>query len=98
MLQTEDILTILRKHKSQLSIFGVSEVGLFGSYCRNEQTSESDIDILIDFEPDQERFDNFMAVCDLLESFFVNEKIDVLTRNGLSKHLEPSILKEVLYV
>jgi predicted nucleotidyltransferase len=29
---------------------------------RNEQTPQSDIDVLVDFEPEQETFENFMAV------------------------------------
>ncbi|MFY9281554.1 MAG: nucleotidyltransferase domain-containing protein [Bacteroidia bacterium] len=34
---------------------------MFGSYIRNEQSSESDIDLLIDFEPEKENFDNYIA-------------------------------------
>ncbi|HCD68061.1 MAG TPA: hypothetical protein DEQ56_06250 [Bacteroidetes bacterium] len=36
-------------------------ISLFGSYIRNEQSSESDIDLLIDFEPEKENFDNYIA-------------------------------------
>jgi predicted nucleotidyltransferase len=39
-----------------------------------------------------------MAVCDLFEDLFKNEKVEVVTKNGLSKHIGPKILKEVLYV
>jgi predicted nucleotidyltransferase len=45
-----------------LSKLGICAVGLFGSYLRNEQTPQSDIDVLVDFEPEQETFENFMAV------------------------------------
>jgi predicted nucleotidyltransferase len=71
---------------------------LFGSYSRNEQSSESDIDLLIDFEPAKENFDNFMAVYDLFEKLFKNEKIEVVTKNGLSSYIGPKILNEVEYV
>jgi predicted nucleotidyltransferase len=50
--------------------FGIRNVGLFGSYGRNEQSVESDIDLLVDFEPEKENFDNLMAVYDLLEKIF----------------------------
>jgi predicted nucleotidyltransferase len=60
---------------------------LFGSYSRNEQSSESDIDLLIDFEPEKENFDNFMAAYDLFEKIFKNEKIEVVTKNGLTHTL-----------
>jgi predicted nucleotidyltransferase len=78
--------------------FGIRNVGLFGSYGRNEQSVESDIDLLVDFEPEKENFDNLMAVYDLLEKIFKNEKVEVVTMNGLSPYIGPSILKEVQYV
>ena len=58
MTTRENILSLLSCHKEELSRYGVSDIGLFGSYLRNEQTSKSDIDLLIDFEPDKENFDN----------------------------------------
>lgn len=80
------------------SKFGIRNVGLFGSYLRNEQSSESDIDLLIDFEPEKENFDNYMAAYDLLEALFKNEKIEIVTKNGLSPYIGPKILNEVFYV
>ena len=56
------------------------------------------IDILIDFEPEKENFDNYMAAYDLFEKIFKNEKIEVVTKNGLSPDIGPKILNEVQYV
>ena len=56
------------------------------------------IDLLIDFEPEKENFDNYMAVYDLFEKIFKNEKIEVVTKNGLSPYIGPKILNEVQYV
>ena len=98
MMTKEGIIAALTSHKSELSKFGVRTIGLFGSYVRNEQSDQSDIDLLIDFEPGKENFDNFMAACDLFESFFQNKKIEVVTKNGLSPYIGPRILKDVLYV
>jgi len=98
MTTKENILSILRSHKSDLLRFGVSNIGLFGSYLHNEQTKTSDIDLLIDFEPEKENFDNYMAVYDLFESLFKNEKIEIVTKNGLSKYIGPKILSDVMYV
>ncbi|KPK80506.1 MAG: DNA polymerase subunit beta [Bacteroides sp. SM23_62_1] len=78
--------------------FGIQNVGLFGSYVRGDQSEASDIDILIDFEPALENYDNYMAVYDLLEQLFKNERIDVTTKNGLSQYIGPIILNEVQYV
>lgn len=98
MTTKDTILKTLNSNKLNLSKFGVRNVGLYGSYVRNEQSRESDIDLLIDFEPEKETFDNFMAVYDLFEKLFENEKVEVVTKNGLSSYIGPKILKEVIYV
>jgi len=98
MSRKDDILTKLKSAKQDLQRFGVSKMGLFGSYSRDEQTDASDIDLLVDFEPGRESYDNLMAVCDFFERLFINYKIDVVTKNGLSPHIGPRILKEVNYV
>jgi uncharacterized protein len=98
-MTTKDfILSTLRSHKTELSNFGILQVGLFGSYVREEQSAKSDIDILIDFSPDKENFDNYMAAYDYFENLFKNEKIELVTKNGLSPYIGPKILNEVLYV
>ncbi len=98
MTTKENILIALRSRKPEFSKLGIRNVGLFGSYSRGEEVSNSDIDVLLDFEPDAESFDNFMAVYDILEQLFQGEKIEVVTKNGLSPYIGPSILKEVHYV
>ncbi len=84
MTNKEYILSILKSKRADFSAIGIREVGLFGSYARNEQTEQSDIDILIDFDLEKETFDNYMAVYELLEKLFKNIKVEVITKNGLS--------------
>ena len=98
MTTKENIIATLKSYKPELSKFGVQNTGLFGSYLRNEQSDKSDIDLLIDFEPGKENFDNYMAVYDIFESIFKDEKVEVVTKNGLSKHIGPKILNDVMYV
>ncbi len=98
-MTTKDyILTTIKTNKSELLSFGIRNIGLFGSYVRGEQSENSDIDILIDFEPDKENFDNYMAVYDLFERLFKNERVEIITKNGLSPYIGPMILNEVIYV
>jgi hypothetical protein len=98
-MTTKDIiLQTLKSHKPELSKFGIRNVGLFGSYLYNTQSVNSDIDLLIDFEPEKENFANYMAAYDLFENLFKNEKIEVVTKNGLSPYIGPKILSEVQYV
>ena len=50
-MDKEEIKRILREHKPVLANkFYVKEINLFGSYVRGEETSNSDIDILVEFE------------------------------------------------
>ncbi len=98
-MTTKDyILSTIKQNKKELRGLGITDVGLFGSYVRGDQSESSDIDILIDFDPLQENFDNLMAVCDLFERLFKNQKVEIITKNGLSPYIGPVILKEVQYV
>ncbi|HPW66049.1 MAG TPA: nucleotidyltransferase family protein [Salinivirgaceae bacterium] len=98
MITQEFILNTLKSRKNEISKFGIRAIGLFGSYVRDEQSESSDIDILIDFEPDKENFDNLMAVYDMIEKMFKNKRVEIVTKNGLSPYIRPKILNEVKYV
>ncbi|MCC5930465.1 MAG: nucleotidyltransferase family protein [Cyclobacteriaceae bacterium] len=98
MTSKENILSLLKSIEVDISRHGINSIGLFGSYARDEQTENSDIDILIDFEPEKENFDNYMAVCDIIEELFKNQRVEIVTKNGLSPFIGPRILKEVKYV
>jgi predicted nucleotidyltransferase len=39
-----------------------------------------------------------MAIYDIFEKIFKNEKIEIVTKNGLSPYIGPKILNEVIYV
>jgi predicted nucleotidyltransferase len=97
MIDRESILNTLRSRKPEILNFGITQIGLFGSFIRGEESTESDIDILIVFDPDKESFDNFMAAYDYFENLFKNKKIEMVTKNSLSPYIGPSILKEVEY-
>jgi predicted nucleotidyltransferase len=97
MTNKEYILSKMRRQKKKLQSLGIVRIGLFGSYVREEQSENSDIDILIEFEPEKENFDNYMSVYDMLENMFGSMKVEIVTRNGLSPYIGPQILKEVIY-
>ena len=51
MLTRQDILTFLRDNKEYLQKhFHLTKVGIFGSFAREEQKADSDIDLLIEME------------------------------------------------
>jgi hypothetical protein len=98
MTHRDDIIATIKDTKPELAKLGIRDIGLFGSYARDEQSAISDIDILIDFDPEKENYDNYMAVYDIFEQLFKNEKVEIITKNGLSPYIGPGILKEVVYV
>lgn len=98
MITRDQILTKLKAKKTEFLKYGISNIGLFGSYVRNQQTPKSNIDLLIDFVPGKESFDNLIAAYDLFENIFQGEKIEVITKNGLSKYIGPKILQNVVYI
>lgn len=53
------IISRIRKHRDQLAELGVKSVSLFGSFARGEEHSDSDIDILVEFEG-RATFDRYM--------------------------------------
>ena len=92
----KDILNALDQNRSRLSALGVRRIGLFGSYVRGEQRPDSDIDLLVEFEPGRKTFDAFMELSFLLEEI-LQHKVELVTVESLSPYLAPHILKEVEY-
>lgn len=97
-MNKQAVLQILTELKTPLSQFGVTKLGLFGSTVRDENKPDSDIDVLIDFLLEQETFQNFMTVCEILEKSFNQDKLDIVTIKGVSPFVGQQILKEVEYV
>ncbi|OAN46127.1 nucleotidyltransferase [Chloroflexus islandicus] len=93
----EQILDLLRRHQRELQRLGVRRCGLFGSFARNEAQAGSDVDMLVEFEPDQKTFDHFMQLALCLEDLF-GRKVDLMTVEALSPYIGPHILREVEYV
>lgn len=96
-LHKETILQLLATHKQELLDYGVIEIGLFGSYARNEATKASDIDLLVDIYKTKKTFRNFMALSYYLEEL-LGKKVELVTKQSLSPYIGPHILKTVEYV
>lgn len=89
-MNREEILATLKSEKLHLSEkFGVEEIALFGSYARNEQTNDSDIDVLVTLK--EPKLSSLVGILEFLEKR-LGHKID-LTRKG--PHLRQNFLKYI---
>ena len=96
MRTLDEIKEILQAQKPYLAEkYGVTEVGVFGSYVRGEQRPDSDLDILIELEEPPRisllglvNLENYLS--DLL-----GVKIQTAIKKNLKPRLEPYILREV---
>lgn len=88
----EEIKKTLSENKEILRRYKVKSIALFGSYVRNEQTEDSDIDFLVEFE--QDTYNNFVNLIFTLEDLFKKE-VTVVSTEDLSPYIRPYVLKEV---
>jgi hypothetical protein len=88
----EDINRVLFLNREILKKYRVKSISLFGSYVRNEQKEESDIDFLVDFQEGATLFD-FVELQDSLSELLA-KNVSIVSRRGLSKYIGPYILKE----
>ena len=87
----EEIKRIISENKAILDKYKVGYIALFGSYVRNEQTQDSDIDFLIEFE--EPTFRNYIGLLSEFKKLF-GKKTDIVCRDALKPRIRPYILAE----
>ena len=90
----QDLLAAIPSNREVIKGFGVSNLGLFGSFSKGTFTEKSDVDLLVDFFPEQKTFDNFMELSFFLEDL-LGRKVELVTPQSLSKFIAPYILNEL---
>ena len=80
-----EIIPVLRK-------YGVKRASIFGSVARGEETENSDVDIIVEFEGRKSLFDLVELKIELEEK--LRKKVDVLTYRSIHPLLKEKILKE----
>ena len=92
----EDVLKILREDKIFLqNNFGVRSIGLFGSYSKNNQDENSDVDFFVDIN--EPLVKNYFGLWSYLEKR-LNKKIDLIRKgNHLREKFIRTVEKEIIY-
>lgn len=96
-LDKTKVFSLLQEHKDRIRGYGVLQLGLFGSFVRNEQQRDSDIDLLVEFGAGQKNFDNFIHLAFFLDDLF-GRPVELLTPESISPYLRRYIMEEIEYV
>ncbi len=100
----KELLDKIKIEKQKLLKDGFKIVGVFGSYAKNTQTKDSDIDLLYDIEPTfVEKYSGFEAFSKLSQikedlQNTLNLKVDIATIDNNSRTFKKYALKDILYV
>jgi predicted nucleotidyltransferase len=95
-MEKENVLFVLRSSLPKLKALKVQSLAIFGSTARDEASTDSDVDVLIEFS-ERATFDRYMEVKFLLEDT-LGKRVDLVTRGALKPRMRPQIEQEAIYV
>ena len=95
-MSKDKIISYLSSHKELfLSKYDVTDIGLFGSYARDEARHDSDIDILIEMKGDTtDIHEKKLSLKKMLEDAF-GKKVDIARRKYLKPLAKDEIMREL---
>ena len=93
----DDVRRLIDLDRDALKASGVTALYVFGSFARGDSRSESDVDIIVDYDP---------AAFDLIDLSGVQQrlaarldaKVDVVNRKGLHRRVRDDVLREAVRV
>ncbi|MBI4727758.1 nucleotidyltransferase family protein [candidate division TA06 bacterium] len=93
-----EIKNVLKEHQRGLRArYGIKNIGIFGSYLRREAGNNSDLDILVEFDPSVDiGLLKFVEIENYLSGIF-GVKVDLVEKPALKPRIGRRILKEVIY-
>jgi hypothetical protein len=88
-MDRQEILDLLRQNEHALRERGVTHAALFGSRVRGDNRPESDIDLMIDIDPEAvQDIYAYVGLKDYIAALF-SEPVDVVTRGALKPYVRP---------
>ena len=96
-MRRDDVITILKQAEPALRARGIRRAAVFGSVARGDNDFDSDIDILVEFEPGAEgTIYEYIRLKEFVASLF-DGPVDVIDRNALKPHLRPPAERDTFY-
>lgn len=97
-MRREEVIARIRAHERELRAMGVAHLALFGSVARGDDRPDSDIDVLIDVEPDRKFSLLNLAGVHLRLSDLLGGEVDVVERRALKPRMAERISDDVTEV
>lgn len=100
MVRTENkaqLLEALQANAAHIRSYGVTRLGVFGSFARDSATALSDVDLFVEFAPERKSLKNLVGLSRYLEGL-LGRKVDLVTPASLNIFIGKYILQEVQYV
>ena len=76
--------------------FGVTRIGIFGSFARGEQSVTSDIDMVVEIEKARKNIHSFLKLKRFLEQEMARE-IDLGFENSIKPAIKEKVIKQIIY-
>ena len=96
-MDRQSVIAILKKHQAELQRQGVQHAALFGSVARGDARPGSDIDIMIDLDPEARLgVYDYVGLKEYIAALF-DGPVDVVSREGLKPYLRPAALNDAVY-
>lgn len=97
-LTRDEAMRVLRAHEDEIRAQGVTRLALFGSTLRNEARTDSDVDVLVDYDKSKVRSLLDIAGIRLLLCDLLGREVELAERGRLKRFLKDNILAEAVEV
>jgi uncharacterized protein len=99
MVRKDEILSFLRDNKEELfTNYQLIKIGLFGSFARDEETEDSDIDLIVEFQPHTANLSEKKSEIKKLVAERFNRKVDLCREKYIKPYFKPQIVESAIYV
>ena len=96
-MNTDEVLSILRRDESALRSEGVRRAALFGSVARGDNRPDSDIDIMIEIDPDARiSVFEYVGLKEYIAGPF-DGPVDVVSREALKPYVRPAATAHAIH-
>lgn len=93
----QELVRIISSHGKEISTFGVKKIAVFGSFIKNNVTPNSDVDLIIEFDPNYKTLKNLYSLSQYLQNLF-GRKVEIVTLQSLNPFTGKYIIQEAEYV